>query len=377
MLHAIRLASLGLLLPSLLTSCAQSKASAPPPPPAVSFVTVVPETVPLSSEWIATLDGFVNAQVRPQVSGYLLKKAYDEGMAVEKGQLLFEIDPRPFQAELAQASARLAQAQAELGRTEQNVARDAPLLQEGLIPKSQLDTDTQANLAAAAGVKSAQAALAIAQLNVGFTKVRSLVDGVAAIASAQIGDLVTPSTLLTTVSQVDPIKAYFSLSESEYLGVADRINQREHGATLWQGGTPLTLLVAGGPAEPTPGAFLAADREIDPTTGTIRISAVFPNPRNILRPGQYARVRAQTQLFENALLVPARAVAELQGRALLRVVTADSKVNVRTVTLGKRVGSRWIVERGLEPNARVIIDAPQLAEGTAVKARPAAPLPSG
>jgi membrane fusion protein (multidrug efflux system) len=372
MILIVRLASPGALALLLATGCSQSAASGPPPPIAVSTVTVTPETVPLSSEWIATLDGFVNAQIRPQVTGYLIRRNYDEGSAIKKGQVVFEIDPRTFQAALAQAAAQVGQAQAELGRTEQNVARDSLLAQEGLIPKSQVDTDIQANLAAAAGVKSAEAARAIAQLNLGFTQVRSLVDGIAGIANAQIGDLVTPSTLLTTVSQVDPIKAYFSLSEQEYLGIADQINRPNPAKTLWEGDTPLTLLVGDAKAPPISGAFLAADREIDARTGTIRISAAFPNPNHVLRPGQYARVRAETQVLKNALLVPARAVSELQGRALLRVVGANNKVNVRTVTLGKRVGNRWVVAGGLEPNASVIVDAPQLTEGTVVKPRPAA-----
>lgn len=351
------------------SSAAQSAAS-PPPPPLVSVVEVTPETVPVSSEWVATLDGYVNAQIRPQVSGYLIKRLYQEGTFVRKDQVLFEIDARPFQALLAQTQAQLAQAQAELGRTERDVARDTPLAKERAIPQSQLDNDIQANLAAQAAVKSAQAAIDTAQLNVGFTKVRSLVDGVAAIATGQIGDLVGPTTLLTTVSQVDPIRAFFSLSEQEYLLVAEQINRATPSKALWKTNTTLKLTLADDNDYPLTGTFLAADRQIDPKTGTIRISASFPNPKHLLRPGQYGRVRADTQVVKGALLVPQRAVSEMQGATQLRVVGADNKVAIRRVTLGSRVGARWIVAKGLEPGAKVIVDAPQLRDGTVVRTKP-------
>lgn len=359
---------------AVATGCSRSEAQpAAPARPTVSIVQVKPEPVQLSSEWIATLDGFVNAQIRPQVSGYLVKKTYEEGQRVKKGQVLFEIDPRPFQAVLAQASAQVAQAKAQVGRTAQDVARNTVLAKEGLAPQSQLDTDIQANRAAEAAVKAAEATRSIALLNVEFTKVRSLVDGIAAIATAQLGDLVSPSTLLTTVSQVDPIKAYFSLSEQEYLRVADQLNGKDVPTAPWQSGTALTLITADGKEYESPGTFIAADREIDPKTGTIRISASFPNPKHLLRPGQYGRVRAETQTLANALLVPARAITELQGKALVRVVGKDDKVQVRTVKLGQRVGGRRIVESGLSANEAVIIDATQLPDGTLVNSKPAPP----
>jgi RND family efflux transporter MFP subunit len=355
----------------LLQACGGSQAAqAPPPAPTVSIVSVSPETVPVSSEWVATLDGFVNAQIRPQVTGYLIATHYREGSVVRKGQVLFEIDARPFEAIVAQANAQLAQAQAELGRTERDVARDTPLAKERAIPQSQLDNDIQANLAAQAAVKSAEANLATAKLNLGFTKVRSLIDGVAAIASAQIGDLVSPQSLLTTVSQVDPIRAFFSLSEQEYLAVADQINQPARSKSLWKTNAELKLTLADGSEYPRAGAFLAADRQIDPRTGTIRISASFPNPKQTLRPGQYGRVSAETQVLKNALLVPQRAVSELQGASQIRVVGEGDKVALLTVTLGARIGSRVIVTEGLEPNARVVVDAPQLRAGAVVKTKP-------
>ncbi len=273
---------------ALLPACKASKAaSAPPAPPQVRVVTVAPERVSLDSEWIATLDGLVNAQIRPQVSGYLIKRDYEEGAVVSKGQVLFEIDPRPLQAALTQAEAQLGEAQAQMGKTKRDLERDQPLAEQHAIAQSQLDNDVQANLAAQAAVNSATAAVETAQLNVGFTKVTSLIGGVAAIATAQIGDLVGPSTLLTTVSQIDPIKAYFPLSEQEYLQMAARINTRGGAKTPWQGGAALTLILADGSQYPRPGSFLAADRQIDAKTGTIRISATFPNPDRTLRPGQY------------------------------------------------------------------------------------------
>jgi membrane fusion protein (multidrug efflux system) len=358
-----------LAIACVVEGCRRTSAVQPPPaPPKVSVVTVEPERVVLTSEWIATLDGYVNAQIRPQVSGYLIKRNYAEGAYVRKGQVLFAIDPRPFEAVLNQARAQLAETQAQLGKTERDLQRDRPMAEQRAIAQSQLDNDVQANLAAQAAVKSAQAAVETAQLNVGFTKAVSLIDGVAAIATAQIGDLVGPSTLLTTVSQVDPIKAYFALSESEYLRIAPAIN---HGAkSPWQSGAGLTLVLADATVYPRSGTFLAADREIDAKTGTIRISAIFPNPDRTLRPGQYGRVRAETRVRTDALLVPQRAVTELQGSYQVRIVGPDNKVAAVTVTPGDRIGSRWIIDRGLERGARVIVEGPQVNNGMEVQPQP-------
>jgi RND family efflux transporter MFP subunit len=354
----------------LMAACKASDASpAPPPPPEVSVITVAPERVALTSEWIATLDGFVNAQIRPQVSGYLVKRNYDEGAVVRKGQVLFEIDPRPFESVLAQSRAQLAEAEAQLGKTDRDLQRDKPLASQRAIAQSQLDNDIQSNLAAQAAVKSATASVETANLNVGFTKVTSLIPGVAAIATGQIGDLVGPSTLLTTVSQIDPIKAYFPLSEQEYLQMASRINGRG-GKAPWAGGAALTLVLADDSVYSRTGTFLAADREIDAKTGTIRISAVFPNPDRTLRPGQYGRVRAETAVHTDALLVPQRAVSELQGSFQLRVVGPDDKVSTRTVKVGERLGSRWIIDAGLEPGSRVVVEGPTAKDGTVMKVKP-------
>ena len=360
-----------MVVASLAMGCHDAQtASAPPPPLAVSVVETTPETIAVSSEWVATLDGFVNAAIRPQVSGYLSARNYREGSPVQKGSVLFEIDPRPFEAALAQAEAQLAQAQAQLGKTERDVARDRPLAEARAIAQSQFDDDIQANLAAQAVVQATQAAVQTARLNLDFTKVRSLVDGIAAIATAQVGDQVNPATLLTTVSQVDPIRAYFSLSEDDYLRIAGQINRPVAAQGLWNTGPALTLTLADGTDYPRKGAFLAADRQIDPTTGTIRISAAFPNSDRVLRPGQYGRVHAATAVVRDALLVPQRAVTELQGRSQVRVVGPDDKVLVKTVTLGSLSGSRVVVTTGLEAGARVIVDAPQVAPGTVVTPKP-------
>ncbi len=375
LLVGVALVALGLPL----AGCRQTSAAPPPPPPPqVRVVTVTPERVALTSEWIATLDGYVNAQIRPQVSGYLVKRDYEEGAVVRKGEVLFEIDPRPLEAALAQARAQLGEAQAQLGKTERDLARDRPLAEQRAIAQSQLDNDVQANLAAQAAVKSAEAAVETAQLNAGFTKVTSLIDGVAAIATAQIGDLVGPATLLTTVSQVNPIKAYFPLSEQQYLQMSSRINGDHDGreSAPWRGGTNLTLVLADGSVYPRGGRFLAADREIDEKTGTIRISAIFPNPDRTLRPGQYGRVRAETSVRPDALLVPQRAVAELQGSFQIRVVDSHNVVTTKVVTPGPRIGSRWIIDSGLAPGARVVVEGAQTRDGTVVNPQPYTPPPA-
>lgn len=354
-------------------ACRDEKAAAAPAsPPGVTFVSVSPEEVEITGEWIATLDGNVNAQIRPQVSGYLVRRVYREGGFVRKGDVLFEIDRRPFETALSAARARLAEGQAQLAKSERDLARDQPLAEQRAIAQSQLDNDTSARDAAQAALASAQAAVDAAQLNLSFTRVTSLIDGVAAIASAQIGDLVGPTTLLTTVSQLDPIKAYFPISEQEYLAISGQVGTAAATAKLWQGSGGLALVLADGSIYARRGTVLAIDREVDPKVGTIRISATFPNPGNVLRPGQYGRVRAQTAVRPQVLLVPQRAVSELQSGFQLRVVKSDNTVNVRTVSLGQRVGNRWIVEKGLQAGERVIVDGPTLKDGMPVTPKPAA-----
>ncbi len=360
----------GLSLAVALASAACDRpqaASEPPPPPEVAVVEAVQRDVPVSTEWIGTLDGSINAQIRPQVTGYLLNRRYREGAVVRKGDVLFEIDSRSFAATLAQARAQLGQAEAQLKKTELDVLRDTPLAKERAIAQSQLDDDVQANLAAKASVDSANAALETATLNLGFTKVTSLIDGVAAIASAQIGDLVSPTTLLTTVSQVDPIKAYFAISEQEYMSLATRL-AISPGGQPWGPSSPLQLVLADGQVYPYSGSFLAADRQVDPTTGTIRIGAVFANPGDVLRPGQYGRVRANTKTLSNAVLVPQRTVTELQGQSQVKVVGPDNRLHVRPVKVGIRLGTEWVIEDGLQPGERVVVDAAaSLTDGLLVR----------
>lgn len=347
-------------------SCERTQATAPPSTLEVGVVPVTQQDVPIHSEWVATLDGYVNAQIRPQVSGYIIRQNYKEGAFVRKGQVLFEIDPRPFQAALDRAKGDLAQAQAQLGKSTLDVERDTPLAKAKAVAQSQLDTEIQAKLGAQAAVESGKAAVEQAELNLGWTKVTSLVDGIAGIAQVQIGNLVGPNSVLTSVSQVDPIKAYFPISEQEYLQAQKR--DGKHGFF----GSPLELILTDGSTYPMKGKFLLTDRQVDPSTGTIRIVASFPNPGNVLRPGQYGRVRTETSVKKNALLLPQSAVMELQGTYQVAVVGSDSKATIRTVKPGEKVGTMWVIDDGLKPGEQVVVEGLQrVREGTPVTAKPA------
>jgi RND family efflux transporter MFP subunit len=374
---SFRCALLALAFASLLIGCQAQKAAPPPPPPEVQVVEVVQKDVPLYNDWIATLDGYENAQIQPQVTGYLIAQNYKEGSPVRKGQVLFEIDPRPFQAVLDQAKAQLAQAQAQLGKTKLDVDRDTPLAKERAIAQSQLDNDIQANLAANAAVKSAEAQVEQAQLNMDFTHVTSLLDGIAGIAQVQIGNLVSPAATLTSVSRVNPIKAYFPISEQTYMRFAKRINaSSREGAP--SDAPPLELLLADGTAYPQKGKILYTDRQVDITTGSIRIVSSFPNPDNLLRPGQFGRVRAATETVNGALLVPQRAVNELQGTYQVAVVGDGNKVNLRSVKVGDRVGTMWIIHEGVKPGELVIVEGLQkVREGSVVKLKQSNPVAKG
>jgi len=340
----------------------------------VEVATVVQKDVPIYGEWVATLDGYVNAQIQPQVTGYIIRQTYKEGSFVRKGQMLFQIDPRPFQAVLDQAKAQLAQAQAQLGKTQLDVDRDTPLAKERAIAQSQLDNDVQANLAAKAAVKAAEAQVEQAELNLGFTNVTSLVDGIAGIAQVQIGNLVSPTAVLTSVSQVNPIKAYFPISEQEYMHFAERINSHNQ-QEVPSDAPPFDLILADGTVYPHKGTLLLTDRQIDVTTGSIRVVCAFPNPKNILRPGQFGRVRAAGDVRPGALLVPQRAVTELQGSYQVAVVGSDNKVSIRPVKVGERVDALWILESGVKPGEFVIVEGLQkVRDGATVKVKqPAAP----
>lgn len=356
------------LLCSGLAGCSRATPVHAPRPLAVPVVKVLQQDVPIQGEWVATLDGYVNAQIQPQVSGYIIKQDYREGSFVHKGQVLFEIDPRPFQAALDMAKAQLAQAEAQLGNASLNVKRDIPEAQAGAIPKSQLDTDTQSELAARAAVAAGKAAVEQASLNLGFTRVRSLISGIAGIAQVQVGNLVSPTTVVTSVSDVDPIKAYFPVTADEYLRMASKISQasKAGGPTF-----PLQLVLSDGRVHPQPGRLLFADRQVDQQTGTIRLAGAFPNPGNLLRPGQYGKVRAITDLQKGALLVPQRAVTELQGSAQVAVVGADHRVTIRTVQTGDRVGTLWIITSGLRPGEEVVAEgADKVGAGSLVTPLP-------
>ena len=368
------LAVASILGDGLLTGCGKNvNASSAAAPPAMKVTVVKAEQsdVPLTGEWVGTLDGYVNAQIQPQANGYLISQNYREGSQVEKGQILFEIDPRPFEAALEQAQGSLGQAQAQLALAEINVNRDTPLAAEHAIAKSQLDNDTQQKAQAVATVRSAEAAVAAADLNLGFTKVRSLISGVAGQATIQVGNLVSAQSVLTSVSQLDPIKVYFSVSDSEYLALTKRAGAG--GADLLHGASriPLTLTLSNGEVYPEKGHVVFVDRQLNSQTGAIRIAASFPNPGNILRPGQFGRVRAETEVRRNAVLIPQVAVTELQGQQQVYTVGQNNTAHVNNITLGPQYGDSWIVESGLQGGSLVITDNLQkLREGAPVSPQP-------
>jgi RND family efflux transporter MFP subunit len=348
-------------------ACHGEKAAPAPPPQTVLVATVVKQDTPIYSEWVATLDGFVNAQIQPRVSGYVVKQDYVEGSVVKKGDALFQIDPRPFQAVLDQAKAQLAQAEAQLGKANLDVERDTPLAQADAIARSQLDTEVQAKLGAQAQVLAGKANVQQAQLNLEFTTVTSLVTGIAGIAQVQIGNLVGPTSVLTSVSQVDPIKTYFTVSEQEFLDFHKRFPTEET-VREQRRRMPLQLILADGSIYDRTGLVSFADRQVNPATGAIRIAGVFPNPNYWLRPGGYGRVRLSAKTQPGALLVPQRAVAELQGAHQVAVVGDDDKVSIRQVTVGDRVGKMWIVTEGLRPGERVVVEGLlKVRDGVAVK----------
>ncbi len=362
------------LLPATVVfaaGCGSPKAASPLPSPEVEVASAIQKDVPIYSEWVATLDGYVNAQIQSQVTGYVIRQTYKEGSFVRKGQILFQIDPRPFQAFLDQANAQLAQAQ--LGKTQMDVDRDTPLAKARAIAQSQLDNDVQASRAAQAAVKAAEAQVEQAKLNLEFTDVKSLLDGISGIAQVQIGNLVNPTTVLTSVSQINPIKAYFSISEQEYIHFADRINAETQKETPTNG-PPFELILADGSAYPHKGVGLLTNRQVDVATGSIQVISSFPNPKNALRPGQFGRLRAAPEIRNGALLVPQKAVTELQGTYQLAVVNADNKVSIRAVKVGARVGPLWIVESGVKPGELVIVEGLQKVQnGSTVKIKQAAP----
>src|SRR5258706_6157301 len=355
-----------------VSGCNKSQATAAMSVPEVEVATVEQRDVPVFNEWVATLDGYVNAQIRPQVSGYIIRQNYTEGSLVRKSQVLFEIDPRPFTAALDRAKGDLAQSQAQLGKSTLDVERDTPLAEARAIAKSQLDNEVQAKLGAQAAVESAKAAVGESARNPEWTKVTSLVDGIAGIAQVQIGNLVGPTSILTSVSQVEPIKAFFPISEREYVLVQKESNATSSKHAIRFFGNSLELILTDGSVYAQKGKILLADRQVDSNTGTIRIVAAFPNPGNILRPGQYGRVRVETSVKKGALLLPQSAVAESQGSHQVAVVGSDHKVSMRAVKPGETVGTMWVIDEGLKPGEQVVVEGLQkLREGTLVTPKPA------
>jgi membrane fusion protein (multidrug efflux system) len=378
-----------------LPGCQQQRAAMAMPAPDVEVTPVTVQDVPITKEWIGTLDGRVNAQIRAQVSGYLMKQNYTEGSFVRAGQLLFEIDPRPFQAalnlakgslaqaegNLQQARANLAQNQARLGKANLDVRRYTPLAKTKAISQEELDNAVQSQLEASAAVQSTQAAIESAkaaivsakaavenaELNLSFTKIIAPINGIAGLAKAQVGDLISPAGgELTTVSTVDPIKAYFTVSEQEYLDHDSPLQSATHGA-----GGKLELVLADGSVYKQKGTFYMADRQVDVGTGTMRVAALFPNPGNFLRPGQYGRVRAVLATRRNAVLVPQRAVTELQGTYQVAVVGSDNTARIRKVKLGDRIGGLWVIEDGVVAGESVIVEGLQkVRDGVPVHPKP-------
>ncbi len=353
-------------------ACGDPSAPAGPAAPEVIVATVEAQDVEIESEWVGTTTGYVNAQIFPKIQGYLLKQSYRDGSAVKEGDLLFEIDPRQFQATLDEAQGQLARARASLEKNALDVARYTPLAAEGAVSQQELDDAVQARAASAAQVDSMRASLEQARLNLQWTQVKSPITGVAAIANAQVGDLVSPQTLLTSISQLDPIKVTFPISEIEYLRFAPQIREQE--ATDPPRTTAgLRLILADGSVYPESGRFRVAGLAVATTTGTINIQGEFPNPNNLLRPGQFAKVRAVTDRRKGALLVPQRAVRDLQGVSQVAVIDADDKVAFKTVKLGPPHGSDFVVESGLAAGERVVVEGLQkIRQGMLVKPAKAA-----
>jgi RND family efflux transporter MFP subunit len=356
-----------LLIALMLPGCRKTPRTTSPPPPLVEVTTVTEADVPVYHEWVGTLDGLVNATIRAQVSGYLIAQDYREGDTLKKGDLMFQIDPRPFQAVLDQAKGQLAQAEARLGKTELDVKRYGPLVKDKAISQEEFDDAVQANLEAKAVVLSAKAQVEQAQLNLGFTRIVSPINGIASIAKGQIGDLVGPGTgELTTVSTIDPIKAYYNVTEQAYINFA-RLYLKENDRTERLKQLEIQLILADGTVYSQTGRIFAPDRQIGPTTGALRLEALFPNADYTLRPGQFVRVRVKFDVRRGALMVPQQAVSELQGAYQVAVVDQDKKVHIQPVQVGERSGVYWIIESGLKSGQTVVVEGLQkIRDGMAV-----------
>lgn len=355
----------------------QEVVTAPLPPPQVQTIEVKPQEVSLSNEWIGTLQASVSATIRAQVDGILMKMNYEEGGTVKKGDILFELDDRTYKAALEEAKGSLGQAQANLTKTNIDVKRLGALLPSKAVSQQEYDNAVQANLAAKAAIVSSQAAVDKASLNVEFTKITSPLNGIAGLAKAQVGDLVTAnSTELTTVATVDPIKAYFTVSEQEYLKFREENPNKDGKQESAAKNLSFEMALANGEWYPYKGKFFAGDVSVNVSTGSLRLCGIFPNPGNLLRPGQYCRVRAVMEKLKNAIVIPERAVSEMQGVRQVAVVTPDDKASIRTVKTGPRVEKGWVIEDGLKAGDKVIVEGfLKVRDGLPVVASPFKPPP--
>lgn len=346
------------LLAVVCNGCSSSNEKPVPPPPGVTVAAVVQRDVPVYQEWVGTMAGNVDADIRPKVEGFLLKQLYTEGSFLQQGQPMFQLDQRQSEAAVQQAQGQLEQANAALSQADIDVNRYTPLVQQRAVSQAELDKATSMQRAATAQVAAAQAVLDNAKLNLNWATVVSPISGIAGIAKVGVGDLMTPNTVMTTVSSVNPVYVDFSIAEQDYL----RFSRDKTGR-----GDDLELILGDGTVYPQRGHTLLMNREVDSRTGTIQVRAEFPNPTNILRPGQYARIRSKTEVRKNALLIPQRAVAELQGIYQVGVVDSENKVSIRAVKTGPQFGDMWVIESGLQPQEKVVVDGLQrLRDGMTV-----------
>ncbi len=355
----------------VLAGCKKEQKPAPPPP-VVEVMEVIQKDVPIIHQWVGTTDGMNNATIRAQVTGYLIRQYYKEGDLVKKGQVLFEIDPRPFQAALDQTMGDLARQEAQYKNARANLDRIRPLAEQNALSKKDLDDAVGAEQSILAAVTTARAAVEKAKLDLSFTKITSLIDGMAGLARAQVGDLIGPAQAgeLTTVSTINPIKVYFTISEEAYI---DFIKQFSSEAALLEHARKLKLelILADGSLYPYTGTIYAFDREVNIRTGTLRVAGLFPNPANLLRPGQFVSVHIYIGTKKGALLVPQRAVTELQGSYQVAVLGADNRIDIRMVKVGDVVGPLWIIDEGLKPGERIVVEGVQkVRQGIAVTAKP-------
>jgi RND family efflux transporter MFP subunit len=348
-----------LLLLGFGSGCSRKAAEVGPPPPEVVVAAVMTQDVPVEREGVATLEGFITATINAQVQGYLTSRDYREGGVVKKGDLLFQIDPRPYEAALAQAQGNLATAQANKLKSEADVKRAIRLFERKVISDQERDTYINAASVGNGNVQSAEAAVRQAEINLGYTKITAPIDGIVGIAKAQVGDLVGPGTVaLTTISQLDPIKAVINLGEqsfTEFLTNHPAADERER----YLKGLQFDLILGNGALFPHKGEFYAEDRNLDAQTGAIRIELTFPNPGNLLRPGQFGKVRAVIEQQRGALVIPQEAVTEVQGNQTVAIVGNDSTISIRQVTMGERAGGMWQVTKGLKPGEKVVVKGMQ------------------